>query len=92
MLHARSLCGLRCHFVPCCEVVNRADQQESIDSRKCCPHRRRIREIADEDIHAIAVARSCLLRIAHQNSRPITAIEKALTTSEPMFPVAPVMR
>jgi hypothetical protein len=53
MLHAHSLGGLRCRFVTYRDLRTGIDEEERVDSGQRCPQRRRIREIANHDIHAL---------------------------------------
>ena len=56
----------------------RVDEEERVDAGEGRRQRRRVREIADGDVHAIAVARPRLRLVADEDARPLAPLEEAV--------------
>src|SRR5260370_22431350 len=78
MLNSRGFGDLRCSFVLRWDLRASIDKKERIDSFKRCPQRGRVCEISNEDVNAITEARARFLFFAHEDSRPVAALEQAL--------------
>jgi hypothetical protein len=78
MLHAFSLCGLRRRFVSRRQAGTRVNKQECVGSRERGLQSCRLGKVADEDINAASVERPRLICIAHEDARPVAALDKLL--------------